>query len=189
MKLKFLTILFLFLPTVSFANCKDCHIVSVNINEEVITTAKKYLGVKELTNNNDSPEIDKWLKNCGLGKGFSYCAAYSVYMFKETFESYGLKSPLPNTAGVAKFAQYTIKHPFEFKVISTKKINWGIDAPEKGDVILWRHGSSINSGFDFLGHQGILISTNKDKTLNTIEGNTSSSDKGSQDGRELGNML
>lgn len=188
MKLLIFCILLLFPSLVLASNCKNCHAsTGININEEVIITAKKYLNVREATNNNDNPEIDKWLKNCGLGKGYSYCAAYTIYMYKLTFEEYKLKSPLPNYAGVARFAEYSIKHPFDFKVISTKKMKWGVDKPEVGDIISWGHGTSFK-GFGYMGHQGITIIPLPNQKVNSIEGNTKAGDGGDQSGTIKGDM-
>ena len=186
---KYLLILSLLLvPNLVFAeSCKDCHTVIIKMNEEVIVTARNYLGVREKTNHNDNTEIDKWLKNCGLGKGYSYCAAYTVYMYKETFEKYKLKSPLPNTAGVARFAEYSIKHPFDFKVISTKKMKWNIDQPQTGDLISWGHGRSFTS-FNYMGHQGITIKPLPKTKVQSIEGNTKASEGGDQSGTKLGDF-
>lgn len=188
--LKTFLFIFLLIPSIVLGQpCKDCHAVTtVNINEEVIITAKKFLYVREKTNNNDAPEIDLWLKNCGLGKGYSYCAAYSVYMYKLTFEQYMLKSPFPNTAGVASFAQYCTKHPFDFKVISIKKLKWGIDIVEPGDILSFKHGTSAFSGWNYMGHQGINIIQEKESKVLAIEGNTKPSNKGDQSGTVKGDM-
>jgi hypothetical protein len=189
MKQLLLFILVLIIPTNLWATCFDCHARDmVNINEEVVLTANKYLYVREATNNNDAPEIDKWLKVCGLGSGYSYCAAFTVSMYKETFEKFNLKSPLPRTAGVAKFAEYTIKRPFEFKVISTKKMNWGIDKPQVGDLVSWKRGSSIFNGFGYMGHQGITISPLPNMRVKAIEGNTKAGEGGDQSGTVKGDM-
>ena len=185
---KLILIIFL-LPSFAFASCLDCHAIqTIKINEEVIKVAKEFSIVREKTNNNDDPEIDRWLKNCGLGKGYSYCAAFTVYMYKLTYERNGLKSPLPNIAGVANFANYANKHPFEFKMISTKKMNWGIDTPEAGDLISWKHGSSIFNGFGYMGHQGITIKPVPKLKVDAIEGNTKAGAGGDQSGTVKGDM-
>jgi hypothetical protein len=187
LKLLFLILLF---PSICLGSiCQNCHASEyVNINEEVVTVAKKYLYVREAKNRNDAPEITQWLKYCGVGKGESYCAAYTVSMYKEAFEKNGYKSPLPRYAGVARFAEYSIKHPFDFKVISIKKINWGVETIETGDLLSWKHGSSAFTGFGYKGHQGINELLLPNKNLNTIEGNTKAGAGGDQSGSELGNM-
>lgn len=168
------------------SSCKQCH--SFIIADDVIKTAKKYKHVREKTNNNDSPEIDLWLKRCGLGGGYSYCQAYVNSMYKETFESHLLKSPLPMTAGVANFAQICSKRPFEFKIISTKKLNWGVEKAEVGDIASWKHGSANFNGFGYMGHAGLVISSDAKKNIYTIEGNTKAGNGGDQSGTVKGDM-
>lgn len=164
-----------------------CHPTETKVNEEVIKVGEKYLYVREATNNNDAPEIDKWLKNCGLGSGYSYCQAYVASMYKDTFSKYNLKSPFPMYAGVAKFAEYCSNRPLTFKVISTKKMTWGVDKPEIGDVASWKHGSSKFTGFNYKGHAGLVLSSDS-KYVYTIEANTKGVDGGDQSGTVLGDM-
>ena len=182
---KYLLIIFLLIADIAFANCYNCH--AINAGDAVIEHAKTYLYVREKTNNNDAPEINKWLKNCGLGSGYSYCAAFVSSMYKEIYEKQNKKSPWPMSAGVASFAQQCTKKPFEFKIVSTKKLQWGIDSVQPGDVISWKHGSSIFTGFNYLGHKGIGID-NKGSIIHTIEGNTKAGPGGDQSGTVKGDM-
>jgi len=184
----FLIILCLFLPATVLADCTTlCHASGANINEKVIGFAEKYLYVREATNNNDAPEIDRWLKQCGLGGGYPYCQAFVANMYKDTFDKYNMKSPFPMSAGVAKFADYCNQRPLTFKLISTKKMTWGVDKPEIGDVASWKHGSSAFTGFNYKGHAGLVISTD-DKFVYTIEANTKGVNGGDQSGTVLGDM-
>jgi hypothetical protein len=189
--MKFLTIaLICLLPSVSLAStCSECHArETVKINEEVIVTAKKYLYVREKTNNNDAPEIDAWVKYARASKGDPWCAAFVVSMYKETYEQYGLKSPVPRMASVSSLTEYATKHPFEFKVISTKKINWGVDKPLIGDMVSWKHGSSTFTGFGYKGHFGLDKSCDPKMNVYTVEGNTKSGPGGDQSGTVKGDL-
>lgn len=181
----FLLIFFCFTSFTLAETCNTCH--AIDVGNEVIINAEKYLYVREKTNSNDTPEINTWLKNCGLGKGYSYCQAFVASMYKITYNSVNQKSPWPMTAGVAKFAEYCNKRPFEFKVISTKKLNWGIDKIESGDVISWKHGNSIFNGFNYQGHAGLGIKNIK-SNIYTIEANTKAGPGGDQSGTVKGDM-
>ena len=185
--IKTIIFILLLLPTISFTSCLDCHAIEFNPTHEVVITAKQYLNVREKTNHNDSPEIDRWLKNCGLGKGYSYCQAYTVNCYKETYEKHGLKSPYPMYAGVARVAEYCTKNSLKFKVISTKKLIWGVDSPQEGDIASWKHGKSQFTGFGYNGHAG-LVKYAKGKDIYTIEGNTKVGEGGDQSGTVLGDM-
>jgi hypothetical protein len=126
--IKFLIFFLIFITNNCFA---------LNLETGSIIIAKKYNYVREKTNNNDAPEIDQWLKNCGLGKGNPYCASYIASIKKETYENEGKKSPWPMIGSVSMFANYCNKRPFDFKLISTKKLQWNIDSVQPGDVISW----------------------------------------------------
>jgi hypothetical protein len=186
----FLFLMVLLFPSILIASdCSECHKrEKIKVNEEVITTAKHYLYVREKTNNNDAPEIDAWLKYVKSGKGNPYCAAYVVSMYRETYESYLLTSPLPRTALASNIADYASKHPFEFKLISTKKINWGVDKPNVGDIINWKHGSSTFTGFGYKGHTGLTRYADAKMNVYTIEGNTKAGNGGDQSGTTKGDM-
>jgi len=179
-------VIFFLLTSIASANvCNTCH--AFNSGQEAVINAEKYLYVRETTNNNDAPEINKWLKNCGLGKGYSYCQAFVASIYKETFQNHNKKSPWPLVASVASFANYCNKRPFDFKMISTKKIQWSIDTIEPGDVISWKHGSSIFTGFNYMGHAGIGVKNIK-SNIYTIEANTKAGAGGDQSGTVKGDM-
>lgn len=184
--LKKLIVIFFLLTGIASANtCNTCH--AWNSGEESIINANKYLNVREKTNNNDAPEIKQWLKNCGLSGGYSYCQAFVASMYKETFQNHNKKSPWPMSAGVASFANYCSKRPFDFKMVSTKKLQWSIDTVEPGDVISWKHGSSIFNGFNYMGHAGLGIKNVKNN-IYTIEANTKAGPGGDQSGTVKGDM-
>lgn len=175
-------LLFLLIPSFVFAG-------EVKINERVIENSKQYLFVREATNNNDHPMIDQWLKNCGLAKGNPYCQAFVVWNYQEAFNSINKTSPFPKYGRVAYFAEYCLKRPLTFKVISTKSMVWGVDSPQVGDVISWKHGSSVFNGFGYAGHAGLVVSSSdKLKSVISIEANTKSGYKGDQSGTIKGDM-
>lgn len=187
--MKKILLFILLIPTISYGYCFDCHKRDmININEEVIQTAGKYLYVREKTNNNDAPEINRWLKQTGAVKGDPYCQAFFSSMYKESFEQFNLKSPFPMNASVAKTAEYCNKRPLTFKMISTKKITWGINKAETGDLASWKHGSSIYNGFGYKGHAGLVKYSDDNKNIYTIEGNTKAGPGGDQSGAVKGDM-
>jgi hypothetical protein len=168
--------------------CLECHANEFKPNEEVISVAKQYLYVREKSNNNDAPEIDQWLKNCGLGSGYSYCNAYAVSMYKKTYEKHGLKSPYPMYAGVARLDEYCLKNTLKFKVISSKQVLFGIETPLMGDLVSWKHGKAQITGFGYKGHRAINKYYINPETVYTIEANTKAGAGGDQSGTVLGDM-
>lgn len=185
--MKLLVLIILMFASTSYASCLDCHAVEFNPENEAVEEAKKYLYVREKTNNNDAPEIDLWLKNCGLGKGHPYCQAFFVSMYKNIYEKHNKKSPYPMYAGVARVAQYCTNNPLKFKVISTKKINWGVDSPKKGDLASFKHGKAQFNGFGYKGHAE-MVDYAKFKDVYTIGANTKAGEGGDQSGTVKGDM-
>lgn len=189
---KLILLIFLLLSNLAYGNeCKTCHAGEYIISDQVISHAQKYLYVREKSNNNDFYLIDNWLKNCGLGKGYPYCCAFVTNMYKDTYSEINQKSPYPMYAGVSRLAEYCYKNPLKFKVISSKKVLLNIDSPpQKGDILIWKHGKASFNSFDYKGHTGIL--EGKDKSIfYTIEGNTKAElykNSGDQSGSVLGDL-
>ena len=50
--------------------------VQASLAEKYEGALRKYLGLKELTGNNDGPEIERMLLNCGINIPAPYCACY-----------------------------------------------------------------------------------------------------------------
>ena len=44
-------------------------------------TYTSQVGVRELTNHNDGPQVEIYLKTCGLGKGYAWCAAFVKWCY------------------------------------------------------------------------------------------------------------
>ncbi len=44
--------------------------------DAILATARRYLGTYEATGHNDGPDIERWLRLTGAGKGDPWCAAY-----------------------------------------------------------------------------------------------------------------
>lgn len=185
--MKLLVLSILLLTSSAYAGCISCHAEDFNPAKEVIAEAKKYTYVREKTNRNDAPEIDLWLKNCGLGKGYPYCQAFFNSMYKNVYERHNRKSPFPMYAGVARTAEYCIKNPMKFKVITTQKMVWGIDSPQQGDLASWKHGKAQFTGFGYQGHAEI-VDYSKFKDVYTIGANTKAGEGGDQSGTVKGDM-
>jgi hypothetical protein len=44
-------------------------------------TYTSQIGVRELTNHNDGPEVEMYLRTCGLGRGYAWCAAFVKWCY------------------------------------------------------------------------------------------------------------
>jgi len=122
-----------------------------------LDTAFSYIGVKE---NGYNDGVERFLKSVGRKKGDSWCAAFVSYCLTVT------NHPFPVRSGLAR--SFVVK-----KSILATKVLQGQKQVETGDLIIWQRGNTI------FGHVGFVISQNG-KYFTTIEGNTSSGQKGAQ---------
>lgn len=168
--------------------CDHTFAQEIKINEVVVEKAKQYLHVREQSNNNRSPEIDKFHRYYGLPYGNPWCMMFVGYCYYEAFSEYNMKSPLMKTARVSTFAKHAIKNPLTYKVIPTKKFIWGVDTLLPGDIVVFKHGIlGATDLFNWDGHIEIGMYP-KNKTLVCIGGNTKPSAKGDQTGRTKGDL-
>lgn len=129
----------------------------------VIDTLESYIGVHELTGNNDGPEVEMFIESTGLnGKGqYPWCAAFITYVFKVN----GLEVPKGSAAARNWFDKaHTIPNE---KAI-------------EGDL-----GSLYYNNLGRIGHIVAYTKPYKNSTpyVSTIEGNTNA--QGSNEGNQV----
>ncbi len=147
-------LLFLLLPLSStFSQIRTANLLYLD-------TAFSYIGVKEATGRNDGYEVEKFLKSVGRKKGDSWCAAFVSYCLT------AVNHPFPVRSGLAR--SFVKK-----KSLLATSVLQGREQVNTGDLIIWQKGNSIS------GHIGIVAIVD-DKKYITIEGNTSSGQKGAQ---------
>jgi hypothetical protein len=131
-------------------------------SHEVLKIAEGFVGTKE-EKNNSGFWVDRFLKSCKIKPGAQWCAAFVNFCL----DSAGIKT-LPFTgSGLAR--HFATRN----KTIKAKDVlQKNIDLPA-GTIVVWRRGTTP------FGHAGIVKSW-KGKNGITIEGNTSSGQKGSQ---------
>lgn len=143
--------LFLFVPQYSLLNAQP-----------QLDTAYSYVGLKEATGHNDGYHIEKFLKLVGRKKGDSWCAAFVSYCLEvNNIREPSIRSGLARDFTKSKY------------VIDAKNVYLDLVKVNSGDLVVWKKGNSI------YGHIGFVINWNQTKGT-TIEGNTSSGQKGSQ---------
>lgn len=121
--------------------------------DNLISVAEQYVGLRELTGNNDHPQITKWMKLCGLrgDRGYPWCAAAQAGIHNEA------NVTNPESARVVDWFNYNI----------TWKRGW-IDsvAPKKGMV-----GAIYYPTLGRYGHIVLIVGEDK-RNYYTLEGNT-----------------
>lgn len=127
-----------------------------------LDTAKIYVGITELTGNNDGAEIEKFQKYTSIPKGASWCAAFVSYCI-------GVNNVLlPNKK--TGLAQGFITK----RSIKANDVLLGLVKIPPGSIFIYKNGNT------WKGHTGFVLDEWEGKFGKTIEGNTSPSKKGNQ---------
>jgi|GEM_PF-725220 len=128
-----------------------------------LTIALQYEGIKEVpANSNRGKEVEMFLRSVGLGPGYPWCAAAVSFCLNRA----NVREPLINSAMAKAFiTQKSIKAS---DVLSGK-----FHVPD-GSIVIWQRGTGP------FGHVGFVLKQQSNKEFTTIEGNTSSGEKGSQ---------
>lgn len=128
-----------------------------------IRIARSYLSVREHpANSNAGKEVEMFLRYTGLGKGNPWCAAYVSFCLGRA----NVKYPLIVSAAARRFVTD--------KSIPAAKVLSGQYKLKGGEIVIWQRGNG------WAGHVGFVIAQLANDKIRTIEGNTSSGEKGSQ---------
>ena len=133
-----------------------------NIRAQVVDTLVSYLGVKELTGNNDGPEVEMFIASTGLDpKGqYPWCAAFISYCFQAN----GLAVPRHSARAAAWF------HPE--KIIADKKAI-------EGDLF-----SLYYANLGRIGHIGMYLEPYHNPTPYIVTGEGNTNAQGSREGNQ-----
>ena len=147
--------------------------------EQLLWIADDWSYVRELTNRNDNPEIDDWLKFVGLdnkaeikrtGSGYSYCMAYVQSVYRKVYVTlHNQKHPLIRSARCSEVWKMSKKDKYSYTTMTAKQIYIGAYELQDGDIAIWSH-KKIND--DFNGHTGLVVDQINNNEFRAIEGNT-----------------
>jgi hypothetical protein len=127
---------------------------SNGIGEAAITAALFELGVTEEGGNNRGARVEEYLRSVGLAAGFSWCAAFTFWCFRQAAAQLKLVNPCPRTGGCLRMWSLTD---------AVTKAGSGV--PARGKIYVLDHGKG-------LGHVGIVELVNADGTISEVSGNT-----------------
>lgn len=119
-------------------------------------------GVRELTGNNDGPEVEAYLKAVGLGKGYAWCMAFVVWCYDQAAAQLGLKNPLVRTGGCMK----------QWNETTCQKV--GVTELRAGDIAIMDLGGGAGHTF--------IVTARRGPVVLTVEGNTNNNGSANGDG-------
>ncbi|MES2462784.1 MAG: CHAP domain-containing protein [Armatimonadota bacterium] len=140
--------------------------------ELFLHVARTQLKVVEIPKgSNAGPEINRFLKLCGLGPGYYWCSAFGMWVGVQAADAtagdYFESWPLPRSADC------------DTVLFKARKLDIIHSTPQKGDIFF------VMASPTDATHLGIVEAVNKDGTIRTIEGN--SNDGGSRNGYKVAN--
>lgn len=139
----------------SFASGCDWH-----IRNNVVDTLVSYIGVEELTGNNDGQEVEMFIAATGLNPkgGYPWCAAFISY----TFQANGLEVPKYSARAAAWFDK-------EHLIANKKAV--------EGDL-----GSLYYARLGRIGHIFMYLKPFKNPTPYVVTGEGNTNKQGSREG-------
>lgn len=135
---------------------------SRNLAIRAMQIAQSKVGVRELTGNNDGPEVEAYLKAVGLGKGYSWCMAFIVWCYDQAAQQLGVKNPLVRTGGCMK--QW---NEYKGKKVKPEEL-------QEGDVAIMDLGGGAGHVF--------IVTQRRTSVVDTVEGNTNNNGSANGDG-------
>jgi hypothetical protein len=126
--------------------------------QEIVERARLHVGHRE-TSNNRSPLIDAWLRRCGLGPGYAWCAAFASWCVEDRLESFGT----PGT-GLSR-RESPVKQAGALKL---GRMFPATRDPQPGDIMYF---ATNDKG---AGHVGVVVGGDEDRVL-CVEGNSANS--------------
>jgi hypothetical protein len=135
-----------------------------DFRKKIVATAESQLHVRELTGENDGPDVARYLKVTGLAEGYPWCAAFVSWVFAEA------GGTAPRSARVVDWFKANIVFKREWKRPTIH--------PERGMVV-----GLYYPHLGRYGHIGIVSENIPGQLRNvvTIEGNTNAA--GSREGQ------
>lgn len=132
---------------------------------QVLRVAGGYTAVREKTNKNDSPDIDRFLKYVGLAPHFPYCLAFANFCWGQVVKP----TPYPRVGGTIYFMEKVKAHPLRYRIYTADDFRRGLGTQVAGGIGIYFHGPRS-------GHAVLFAKQIDLHTFSTIEGNTVGTD-------------
>lgn len=142
-----------------------------------VDEARSFAHVREVTNHNDAPEIDRFLAWAGLCPGYPWCQAFAAYCVDEAAG----RRVMPRTASVWQGVRWALRNRLAVDMITPRSVLMGASVP-RGYVVAFKHGLGADvETFSGNGHAALAVSWRGSMGI-TIEGNTKPGSGGDQRG-------
>ncbi len=146
-----------------------------SIAEKVIQVADSLKYIREATNHNDHPMIDRMLEYLGLPHHLSWCLAFCLWCWHVAVAPAAL--PFPKIARCSSFWEYVQARELRYRTFTPEDVRWGIEKPQPGDIGIFSHNPQKRN---WDGHAVLVVRQINRKSFRTIEGNTVPGAEGNQ---------
>lgn len=146
------------------------------ITSKVLQVADSLKYVREYTNHNDHPAIDKMLAFLGLPKGLSWCLAFCLWCYHAAAPSGPF--PFPKIARCSTFWEQTTENPLRYKTFTPEDVAWKTEKLQPGDIGIFSHNADRKKNWE--GHAVLVVKDLGKGKISTIEGNTMPGPGGNQ---------
>lgn len=151
----------------------------LTLSELAVKECQKLLYVREKTNHNDAPEIDKMLDYVGVPRRSSWCLACVVWCVHNASEKKKLaKLPIPKLARCSLFLHTVENQRWKYDILSREDVIWGVRKLKVGDIAIWSHSKGASPNWN--GHASQVEKQISTIVFRTIEGNTTPDESGDQ---------
>lgn len=151
---------------------------AVELPTAAVLNGSKYLNLREKTNRNDGPIIDKMLRYCGVPPRNSWCMAFVQWNYHEAADSLVIRNPLYRTARCSSFWWHAMNNPLKYYIIKPEDVMLGREI-NPGAIAIWRHGAAAKNR-NWNGHTGLAIKRLSSRQFLCREGNTQPGPSGNQ---------
>ena len=134
----------------------------------LIHEARRWVGITEQDGNNRGQLVQLFQKSAGgLAQGEPWCMAFVQYCVQQVDQLVNdcLEPALPKT--LLPKGEHCL-------AVWNQSQNLRLDKPKPGSLCVWQHGNTAS------GHIGVVVDVNPDRSIMTIEGNTSPGSQGNQ---------
>ncbi|MVM33605.1 CHAP domain-containing protein [Spirosoma sp. HMF4905] len=145
---------------------KEYPLPGATLTSRVLAIAKSQIGISEVPHgSNRGPQVDLYLKTCGLSPGYPWCSAWVYWCFQQASRQLGIKNPCPKSAGVLNMWALAGYKESGLKRLTSLQVEDEPELVKPGMQFLMKFSATA-------GHTGLVESVGKGGLLTTIEGNT-----------------
>lgn len=151
---------------------------AADVRTVAVQKSSELKSLRERSNRNDHPMIDRMLAYCGVPPRNSWCMAFVVWNYGQAAEVLRIKKPMYRSARCSTVWWHAMDNPLRYHIIKPEDVLAGRTIPV-GAVTIWRSGAAAKNR-NWNGHTGLVLQQLGRKQFLCREGNTQPGPGGNQ---------